>query len=86
MPTYCYRCQHCQREQTLSHGMLESQTPVCEDCGHFCRKVIQSAPPVLPAMPPIALQEPLAPPHDCGSACALHRIYSSQNKKPESAG
>lgn len=85
MPTYTYRCQQCQQEQSIVHGMLEAPLPVCAHCGHFCEKVVISAPTVLAVESPKSVEQesPPAPRHDCGASCALHRPRPSS--KPTSS-
>lgn len=74
MPTYLYRCLQCQAEQFLTHGMLESVTPVCLACGNFCAKAIASAPRVISPPTQAPMEASAAEPaHDCGGACVLHR-------------
>jgi putative FmdB family regulatory protein len=84
MPTYTYRCQQCQQEQAVVHGMLEAPMLICAHCGHFCEKVVISAPTVLAAESPKSAEQesPPAPRHDCGANCALHRPRPSS--KPAS--
>lgn len=83
MPTYQYRCQSCQRERTIAHGMLEDITVVCEVCGHFCQKITQSAPVIL-SFRDTSSPEPevMEPTHECGASCVLHSL-SSQTKQAE---
>jgi putative FmdB family regulatory protein len=83
MPSYHYRCSHCQQESIHTHGMLETITPVCEACGHFCAKVILSAPQVVdslakPEQNPLAVN-PVEGTHQCGSDCVLHRRSLREN-------
>jgi hypothetical protein len=63
--------------------MLETMTPVCEACGHFCRKVIQSVPVIVSATQPIEPSEPVQSGHHCGSSCVLHRPTHPQDPEAE---
>lgn len=80
MPAYHYRCPHCQQVFIRTHGMLETLTLVCEGCGHFCTKVILSAPVVMDGRVTESTTQAEANPevdaHQCGSGCVLHRRYS----------
>lgn len=80
MPTYHYRCSQCQQVFTRTHGMLETLTLVCEACGHFCAKVVLSAPTVMDGRDTEsttpAEANPVTEAHQCGSGCVLHRRYS----------
>lgn len=84
MPTYTYRCQQCRQEQSLVHGMLEAPMPVCAHCGHFCEKVVISAPTVLAAESPKLVEQESTPTshHECGVHCALHRPMPSSRPTP----
>ncbi|WP_303672928.1 FmdB family zinc ribbon protein [Vampirovibrio chlorellavorus] len=80
MPTNHYRCSQCQQVFTRTHGMLESLTLICEACGHFCTKVVLSAPMVMDGRATESITGAAAHPvtegHHCGSGCVLHRRYS----------
>jgi putative FmdB family regulatory protein len=43
MPTYDYRCVHCNASFQAKHSM-HAGAPSCPDCGGLTRKVILSAP------------------------------------------
>ena len=79
MPTYQYRCSHCQASQSIVHGMLEEPCPVCEHCGGFMDKVITQAPQIVHAQNESV--EVKAETHHCGSGCVLHR-RSQFSKNP----
>lgn len=79
MPTYHYRCSQCEQVFTRTHGMLETLTLVCEACGHFCAKVVLSAPVVVEGRTTEATipeASPVTEGHHCGSGCVLHRHYT----------
>lgn len=84
MPTYTYRCQQCQQEQSVVHGMLDQPMLVCAKCGNFCKKVVTAAPVVLTVESVNLAKEELAstPHHDCGAHCALHRLNPLSKPKP----
>lgn len=46
MPTYDYRCTNpdCLHEQTEFHGINESGSVVCAECGHPMKKLLSAAP------------------------------------------
>jgi len=71
MPTYQYRCSHCQGLQSIAHGMLEEIYPVCGQCGGFMKKVVVEAPQIVHSqVEPVAAEVDI---HQCGSGCVLHR-------------
>lgn len=77
MPTYQYRCLHCQQIQAAFQGIQEAYAPPCTACGGFTEKFIGQAPTVIgKASPPPNTENP-APEatHECGSACVLHRKF-----------
>jgi len=78
MPTYQYRCSHCQGLQSIVHGMLEEICPVCEQCGGFMKKVVVEAPQIVHSQ--IESLEPQTEIHQCSSGCVLHR----QDQLPKS--
>lgn len=77
MPTYQYRCLHCQHIQALFQGIQEACTPPCAECGGLTEKFIGQAPTVLgKASPPPEVEQPFSNhTHECGSACVLHRKF-----------
>ncbi len=71
MPTYQYRCQHCEALHAVVHGMMEEFAPVCSVCGGFTAKAITQAPTVMSHQPEPS--KPAAETHHCGSTCVMHR-------------
>jgi putative FmdB family regulatory protein len=85
MPTYTYRCLHCQALQSVFHGMQEVVSPACALCGGLTQRIVGQAPVVLsskPVLPAEAAPENATnTTHTCHSACVLHRTPLSPVRK-----
>lgn len=77
MPTYQYRCLHCQNVQAVFQGIQEAYAPPCPECGGFTEKFIGQAPTVIGKASQSSEMEKPEPDstHHCGSACVLHQHF-----------
>jgi putative FmdB family regulatory protein len=94
MPTYTYRCLHCQATQALSHGMMDDPRPACMVCGGLTERVVGQLPVILRTHSenPAGEHDPHAEgegtpseTHECHSSCAMHRSVAElvSDPKPE---